>query len=286
MKNCEDYIILMNMVIDGEAGDDEQNELLNHIESCESCKIRFQQYLSAAEEMRALSEEINPPEELHSVIMNAVRQPARTVRRRPVIYRYIGPIAACAAMLTLAVAAISWPQLGRVGGGAPPGTTIAASYDIAATWQQYETEDSPEMGIGQFEEEGTTGISQNDGDATLKSNMSMAQLKPNTESLIDNISGLNISDKLYEIKDIGSLNGYAAYYVAVGEGELPAYALELAANVQIEANNCLVLENNSETVAEVLSGLSAAGYLIQRNISNLPEESADSTECVILICQP
>ncbi len=97
MTGCEKYIQQMNRYLDGDLPASQISDLLEHLESCPSCRNRFDALKIIAFEMRHMQKQ--PPASLHEHIMGAVR---RTPQKRSQSYlRAFGMLAACAALLVL-----------------------------------------------------------------------------------------------------------------------------------------------------------------------------------------
>ena len=106
MKNCEYFEELISCLIDGEITDDEKLELEKHLDECTSCRELYNTYSA----LFGRAELVDPPEELLSGVMEAVRDlPAGkkpdSGKRMYLFVRYIAA-AAC-----LALAVFSVPRL-------------------------------------------------------------------------------------------------------------------------------------------------------------------------------
>ena len=77
MTGCEKYIQQMNRYLDGDLPASQISDLLEHLESCPSCRNRFDALKIIAFEMRHMQKQ--PPASLHEHIMGAVR---RTPQKR------------------------------------------------------------------------------------------------------------------------------------------------------------------------------------------------------------
>ncbi len=99
MSGCEKYAELMNRYLDGDLPASQISDLLDHLETCASCRNRFDALKIMAFEMRHM--QTDPPSALHGQIMQAVQ---RSNQRRPRAYlKTAFAIAACAAVMALAV---------------------------------------------------------------------------------------------------------------------------------------------------------------------------------------
>lgn len=131
MTGCEKYIQQMNRYLDGDLPASQISDLLEHLESCPSCRNRFDALKIIAFEMRHMQKQ--PPASLHEHIMGAVR---RTPQKRSQSYlRAFGMLAACAALLVLTLqqgffrtmGAYFFPQDGVYSGGTMADTTGQAA---------------------------------------------------------------------------------------------------------------------------------------------------------------
>ena len=131
MTGCEKYIQQMNRYLDGDLPASQISDLLEHLESCPSCRNRFDALKIIAFEMRHMQKQ--PPASLHEHIMGAVR---RTPQKRSQSYlRAFGMLAACAALLVLTLQQgffrtmgdYFFPQDGVYSGGTMADTTGQAA---------------------------------------------------------------------------------------------------------------------------------------------------------------
>ena len=131
MTGCEKYIQQMNRYLDGDLPASQISDLLEHLESCPSCRNRFDALKIIAFEMRHMQKQ--PPASLHEHIMGAVR---RTPQKRSQSYlRAFGMLAACAALLVLTLQQgffrtmgdYLFPQDGVYSGGTMADTTGQAA---------------------------------------------------------------------------------------------------------------------------------------------------------------
>lgn len=99
MSGCEKYAEMMNRYLDGDLPAAQISDLLDHLETCASCRNRFDALKIMAFEMRHM--QVEPPKALHGQIMQAV---SRSGQRRPRAYlKTFAAVAACAAALALAI---------------------------------------------------------------------------------------------------------------------------------------------------------------------------------------
>ena len=99
MSGCEKYAELMNRYLDGDLPASQISDLLDHLDSCASCRNRFDALKIMAFEMRHM--QIEPPKALHGQIMEAAR---RSTQRRPrSCLKTAFALAACAAALVLTI---------------------------------------------------------------------------------------------------------------------------------------------------------------------------------------
>ncbi len=147
MTGCEKYIQQMNRYLDGDLPASQISDLLEHLESCPSCRNRFDALKIIAFEMRHMQKQ--PPASLHEHIMGAVR---RTPQKRSHSYlRAFGMLAACAALLVLTLQQgffrtmgdYFFPQEGVYSGGTMADTTGQAAK--GSTQDSLDQENNPEV---------------------------------------------------------------------------------------------------------------------------------------------
>ena len=67
---CDEYIVLINMLIDGEASPDDENRLKEHLKQCKSCRMEYERLSLLVKEVRSMNVDI--PGNLHGSIMSAI----------------------------------------------------------------------------------------------------------------------------------------------------------------------------------------------------------------------
>ena len=110
MRSCEDFEILMNLLLDDMLPSEESRPLQEHLKECQACRSRYEQLCAMKEALAAMEEPV--PEGLHGQILDYVEkncpESAPTVSAAPVPfyrkrwYRTLAGVAACA---VIAVAA-------------------------------------------------------------------------------------------------------------------------------------------------------------------------------------
>lgn len=114
MKACEEYVTLMMLSIDGEASREEADSLHAHLEECTACRALYAQYMSIDEALKGAAEE--PPEQLHTAIMNSIQEEKTQNQPRGWLKRYrFTALAAVAALVILAAAKFGGVSLFRDG---------------------------------------------------------------------------------------------------------------------------------------------------------------------------
>ena len=120
MKYCEDFAALLDPYIDGELSPEETARVREHLRSCDGCRA----YVQAALTMRDAfpeAEDTEVPEGFAEGVMAAIRADAAPrKRRRPRWQKTLLPLAACCAVVILAVS------------GLPRSTDTAVAGDAAA----------------------------------------------------------------------------------------------------------------------------------------------------------
>ena len=126
MKSCEEISAMLDAVIDGTATEQESSLVMEHISTCGECRALYE-LLSGIES--ALTDSVEPPEELTDNVMAAVREigphnvksKAMTNRRRYTV-RYVA-VAAC----VLLVCAAAFRLLPRLGGAGSDNASMSAA---------------------------------------------------------------------------------------------------------------------------------------------------------------
>ena len=106
MKYCEDFAALLDPYIDGELSPEETARVREHLRSCDGCRA----YVQAALTMRDAfpeAEDTEVPEGFAEGVMAAIRADAAPrKRRRPRWQKTLLPLAACCAVVILAVSGL------------------------------------------------------------------------------------------------------------------------------------------------------------------------------------
>ena len=123
---CDEYIILMNMLIDGEASPEERQRLSEHLNVCESCRAEYARLKYMADVMMDMQQEV--PENLHSSIMSKI--PASKQVKIP-FYRSKSFGLVAAACLMIAAAGAFLPTLGGFGAARKSDYFAVSEADVA-----------------------------------------------------------------------------------------------------------------------------------------------------------
>ena len=108
MITCNEALELLSAQLDGAITIEEQTALQEHLAACPECR-RIQGELKMAEE--ALPElQQEPPKLLHDAVMREIRRETRRKKERKPLLRFVGVMAAAAALLAVLA--------GKVRGGA------------------------------------------------------------------------------------------------------------------------------------------------------------------------
>lgn len=255
MHNCDSFILLMHMYIDGEATRDEETALLEHIASCPDCKALLDSYTAIAQVSRMSSQPVPPG--LHSSIMAAIAA-QKPAPRKKLISRTIAAIATAAAMLTLVVAGRAlWPK-------------------FSGRSELMDGNRSPESAVTDEFQASVAGVA------------SATQAQPKTQApslgMMMSIMG-NISDEAVEYASPAA-EGYAAYYLAVGEGELPQIPPEYGYASQGDGGVTVVIPVGDEIIDYIASSLADAGFTLYSNITNAPQVVEAASESLIVVERP
>ena len=107
---CDEYIVLMNMLIDGEASPEERQRLSEHLSVCESCRAEYARLKYMADVMNDIQQDA--PENLHSSIMSKI---PTTKQVKIPFYRSKSFGLVAAACLMIAAAGAFMPAIGGFG---------------------------------------------------------------------------------------------------------------------------------------------------------------------------
>ena len=130
---CEEYKILMNMVIDGEASPEDRWLLTEHLKVCAACRSEYEQLQYIANRIRDMEEDV--PADLHSTIMAGIKDVKPAIR---IPYKFIKTAGiAVAACCVIAAAGMFLPSMGN----------FAAKSDMAAERVHVDTGNTSATGM-------------------------------------------------------------------------------------------------------------------------------------------
>ena len=99
MITCDQALELLSAQLDGAITIEEQTALQEHLAACPECR-RIQSELKMAEEaLPKLQQE--PPKLLHDTVMREIRRETRRKKERKPLLRFVGAMAAAAALLAV-----------------------------------------------------------------------------------------------------------------------------------------------------------------------------------------
>ena len=108
MENCEEFAALLDAYVDGELSPQDARLVREHLLSCSRCRAYVQAALSIRSALPS-PEEVQVPDGFAEGVMSAVRATHAAQKRRSRRKRYLVSMAACCAVILLAVSAL--PQL-------------------------------------------------------------------------------------------------------------------------------------------------------------------------------
>ncbi len=123
--DCEKYIIMMNMLIDGELSSEERKELSKHISGCPGCEKRLRQLKMIKDETKQLT--VEPPLQLHDAVMRSIRR--EEIEKKARIGRKIASLCAAAGII-IVFALVAVPKFSKLylfGKSAEGGTSAITS---------------------------------------------------------------------------------------------------------------------------------------------------------------
>ena len=98
MKYCEEYAALLSAFADGEATEQEREEILSHLDSCEGCREYLAELMSMKEELTASVPEL--PENFSAQVMWNVRsEKTKKAKKNRRVLTALGSLAACLVLL-------------------------------------------------------------------------------------------------------------------------------------------------------------------------------------------
>jgi len=141
MELCEKYTEWISAYVDGMLDESEQAALLEHFETCPSCRALYEEYLLLTKELRDM--EVEPPTTLTADVMAKIHAtPKLTLRRGGNMRRFVAIAAVFAVVAFVGFQALSgvspdgMPTEIRAGGEPAP----AAAAPAPAMWQADEAE--------------------------------------------------------------------------------------------------------------------------------------------------
>lgn len=96
MIDCKECEAQISAFIDGELGEEDRFELLEHMSQCEKCSRTYAALCAVSE---AVSEHDTPSDELHDRIMSAVRKDTQANKKRKRPWMSVLSAAACVALV-------------------------------------------------------------------------------------------------------------------------------------------------------------------------------------------
>ena len=275
MNNCQDYFVYMNQYLDGELSQQETDELMQHMEICESCRRRFEVLHRFTEETRKLDAE--PPETLHAAIMARIRRERAAKRRR--IFVRLGGLVACLALLVV-LADVASPWMSRTGNASD---TSGATTDGAA---------APEAAL--FGADGASGAS--------RSVDVYAQSAPESDNAADRAlrkedggetapedavvanDALGYDHELFVVSGLEETVPSAFYIVAVGTGDLSAaFGSDASIEQGAQGETCVLVENTENAQAEAEQTLISAGFTVCDNVEGLPATDGSAETGLVVV---
>ncbi|GEM_PF-6483684 len=147
MKQCEKYAENLALYLDGILSDQEQEEVMGHVEKCPECARRLEMYRILMKETKEMW--VHPPESLHARIMEAVAE-QKGRKRKKAFFGGVGPFtaASAAAAVILFLVGGVFGDLGSI--SLFGGSKSAGSADMAPRSAMYSlTSDQDESGSGE-----------------------------------------------------------------------------------------------------------------------------------------
>jgi hypothetical protein len=105
--NCNEFINKLDIYIDGEMPDSDLPEFFEHTESCEDCRLAFEEALIIAEKSKTLAVAKAPDALLENVMAQVKEQPAQARKKWPLAAKLLTGVAACAVLVVVALASLN-----------------------------------------------------------------------------------------------------------------------------------------------------------------------------------
>ena len=126
MKCCEDYTAALSAFADGELNENERNELLAHLEHCETCRDKLSELMILHTMFEELPE-LDAPEGFSERVLERVHEEKRAKKRSRRACQRV--LAACFALVVISAAALN--ILPRAGSDKAANETVAADNSSA-----------------------------------------------------------------------------------------------------------------------------------------------------------
>lgn len=127
MRSCEDFELLMNLLLDDMLPSEERRPLEEHLQECQACRTRYEHLCAMKEALADMAEPV--PEGLHGQILDYVEkncpESVPTVSAAPIPfyrkpwYRALAGAAACALLVVVAARFVPAMDLAATENGAP-----------------------------------------------------------------------------------------------------------------------------------------------------------------------
>lgn len=284
MKQCSEYIVMMNMYLDDMLSEELRAELFEHLEQCDGCRRRF----DALEKMLSVRGELEqePPEELHKSIMKYVAADGR-VRSKKAVLKKIYMIAAVAAVMVLTLSG-TLSKLNRTYLFMPKGASEA---DQAALENSggglYSAMAPPAVGAVQDSHVETdygyeVNVESEPGDgADLNETKTQSGFEDRAAD-----SGKDEQQRLFTLPRLQTTERYAGYCIATGSGSVvDIFGSENVIEYPELGETYVIIPNDAESLEAAERELEAAGFVLQRNLENVPtaDENAENYLLVIFL---
>lgn len=262
-KPCSDYINLMHLYLDGRLAGGQYQELMAHLDVCESCRKRMTYLRVITAEVRA--EQPPVPENLHAAILENIHKNGKhRVSRR--VVRWVGGLAACAAMLLFLM---NGPLSDIWKMDLEESRSGDATEDQADSADQYDENFDP-SGLLQ----GSNGmLPQKDGENSITD-------QPNQPE-----EGDQQQMASYAVPKLMTSEQFFAYIIATGITDRiqEKFSLEDVVLYPEEGQIYIYIDAGTESVEAARATLEEMGLTVQTNPENLPDTVPDAPNALIVI---
>ena len=213
MIDCEKAADLIPLYIDGELSADERSRLEDHLSSCETCGLLYEEIRELVTALHSIKDE-EPPEGFHRAFMDRLAHETKP-KNKPWNFMRISMAAACAAVVLIVISALSVGMNTLTGNGNGQALKGAAQLSQAGTGVE-----APDYAVGAGDSNQTyqfSGFSLDSGNAAdgnaapetaaAAVGQNTATADPSATSVVTYNISLTVDDVQKTMDKISQLNG-------------------------------------------------------------------------------